>query len=129
MSGCSLVAAGLPALIGSATPTFSYNPNQHTFAANDYFGVQVTYMSGTTTCYSGTRPTFTPVISNPYLLYTRTCAYVTQGAPATYTGIYCPDAKLWNWINAGAYTIDNYVNFNIFAVLCYLHGYTNKHRH
>lgn len=76
----------------------------------------MTYMSGTSTCYSGTRPTFTPIISNPALLYTRTCSYVTQGVPATYTGIFCGNADLWNWVNIGAYTLDNYQFLNPLAV-------------
>ncbi|KAI5377056.1 hypothetical protein J4E82_004139 [Alternaria postmessia] len=65
---------------------------------------------------SGTRPTFTPIISNPALLYTRTCSYVTQGVPATYTGIFCANADLFNWVNIGAYTLDNYQFLNPFAV-------------
>jgi len=116
MSGCSLVAAGLPALIGTATPTFSYDQAKHSFGSGDDFGIQMTYMSGTSTCYSGTRPTFTPIISNPALLYTRTCSYVTQGVPATYTGIFCANADLFNWVNIGAYTLDNYQFLNPFAV-------------
>ncbi|KAI4947330.1 hypothetical protein J4E91_006682 [Alternaria rosae] len=104
MSGCSLVAAGLPSLIGSATPTFSYDQAKHSFGLGDNFGIQMTYM-----------PTFTPIISNPLLFYTRTCSYQTQGVPATYTGIFCQNADLFDWVNMGRYTIDNYAFLNPFA--------------
>ncbi|RAR10697.1 sequence-specific DNA binding RNA polymerase II transcription factor [Stemphylium lycopersici] len=114
MSGCSLVAQGLPSLIGTATPTFSYDHDKHYFGLGDDFGIQMTYMSGTSTCYQGTKPTFTPIISNVNIIppYIRTCSYRTAGAPATYTGIFCDTGDLWNFPNSGALTIDNYMLFD-----------------
>ncbi|EUC40954.1 hypothetical protein COCMIDRAFT_9275 [Bipolaris oryzae ATCC 44560] len=107
MSGCSLVAAGLPSLIGTAVPTFSYDYSKH--VAGDVFGIQMTYMSGTSTCFAGTKPSFTPVISNTLAQYTQTCSYATSGAPATYTGIFCGSAALTNFPNTGALTINNVI--------------------
>ncbi|KAF1832328.1 hypothetical protein BDW02DRAFT_581333 [Decorospora gaudefroyi] len=114
MSGCSLVAPGLPSLIGTATPTFSYDQNLHPLLAGHRFGLQVTYMSGTSTCWQGSAPPFTPTLHKG-LLYQQQCQYATQGQPATYTAIHCPLADLALWDNSGTYTIGNYQLLNLFA--------------
>jgi hypothetical protein len=90
MTSCSLVAPGLVSEVSGAVPTFSYRRTAH---AGDYFGVQMTYLNGRSTCYqTGALPGFTPVIKNQAAGYTVNCQFITQGT--TYTGIYCPPASV-----------------------------------
>ncbi|KAH5342740.1 hypothetical protein HBI49_230590 [Parastagonospora nodorum] len=51
-TGCSFVAPGLVGPSNGATPTFSY---RHTSHSDDYLGVQMTFMTGTQTCYATLR--------------------------------------------------------------------------
>ncbi|KAI1517845.1 hypothetical protein PtrSN002B_001485 [Pyrenophora tritici-repentis] len=105
MSNCSLVAPGLPSLVGGAIPTFAYDHAEHGFLSGDDFGIEMAYMSGTSTCFHSEMATLTPILSNPRLYYTRTCQYVTIGT--TYTALECPKGRLWDWVNRGEYIIDN----------------------
>ncbi|KAH5656121.1 hypothetical protein HBI51_048130 [Parastagonospora nodorum] len=70
-TGCSFVAPGLVGPSNGATPTFSY---RHTSHSDDYFGVQMTFMTGTQTCY-GAMPTFTPYITNSQAQFSRNCIW------------------------------------------------------
>lgn len=86
MTSCLLVASGLVPDVSGAVPTFSYRRTGH---VSDYFGVQMTYLNGQSTCYqTGALPGFTPVIKNEAARYTVSCQFLTEGL--TYTGIYCP---------------------------------------
>ncbi|RMZ69620.1 carbohydrate-binding wsc [Pyrenophora seminiperda CCB06] len=103
-------APAFPAHVGDAVPTFSIDRASHNRKDADNLGFQMAYMSGDSRCFQGTLPTFTPVISNPRLFYTRSCKYATgagYGYPAEQTAIECPGARLWDWVNKGEYTIDN----------------------
>ncbi|KAJ4338869.1 hypothetical protein N0V87_003554 [Didymella glomerata] len=104
MTSCSLVAPGLVSEVSGAMPTFSYRRTAH---AGDYFGVQMTYLNGRSTCYqTGALPGFTPVIKNQAAGYTVNCQFITQGT--TYTGIYCPPASVTS-IPDGMLTV-SYIN-------------------
>lgn len=90
MSGCSLVAPGLVAQVSGQAPIFEY-VKPHT---SDYFGVQLTYLQGTSTCYGvNSIPTFTPIIQNTAAGYTKTCQFLTT---TSYTGIFCTGAPVTN---------------------------------
>ncbi|XPS97036.1 hypothetical protein M3J09_006279 [Ascochyta lentis] len=87
MTSCSLVAPGLVSQYGGQVPTFSYRQTSH---SGDYFGIQITYMNGASTCYNGS-PNFTPVIVNPANGYSVDCSFVISSA---YSGIYCANAAV-----------------------------------
>jgi hypothetical protein len=88
MAGCSLVAPGLVAQVSGQTPIFQY-VRPHT---SDYFGVQMTYLQSTTTCYGqNSIPRFTPIIQNTAAAYTKTCQFLTT---TSYTGIFCTGAPI-----------------------------------
>ncbi|KAJ4309180.1 hypothetical protein N0V94_009043 [Neodidymelliopsis sp. IMI 364377] len=89
MTSCSLVANGLVSQYNGQVPTFSYRQTGH---SDDYFGIQMTYMNGASTCYSG-RPSFTPVIQNTAAGFSVQCQFVISNA---YSGIYCPNALVTN---------------------------------
>ncbi|KAJ4383216.1 hypothetical protein N0V86_001260 [Didymella sp. IMI 355093] len=104
MTSCSLVAPGLVPDVSGAVPTFSYSRNGH---YGDYFGVQMTYLNGQSTCYqTGALPGFTPVIKNTAAGYSVQCQFITQGS--AYTGIYCPPASVTS-IPDGVLTV-SYIN-------------------
>jgi hypothetical protein len=95
MSGCSLVAPGLPSQLNGVTPTFSYNPSNP-----NYFGVQVTYLSGSSTCnYPTGTATFTPYLYSGKA--TATCDFNTAG---DYSQVVCSNVPVTAF-NNGAYTI------------------------
>ncbi|OAL51752.1 hypothetical protein IQ07DRAFT_642669 [Pyrenochaeta sp. DS3sAY3a] len=101
MTGCSLVASGLVSNAGGQVPTFNHALANPTSSAN-YYGIQVTYMSGTSTCYDGFPP-FTPILKNDAQQFTRTCEFIVQGSD--YTAILCPDAHPTAFLDSGVLTI------------------------
>ncbi|KAF2625103.1 hypothetical protein BU25DRAFT_460581 [Macroventuria anomochaeta] len=105
MTSCSLVANGLVSQVSGAVPTFSYHRTAH---FGDYFGIQMTYLNGQSTCYqTGATPNFTPVIQNVAASYSVHCQFSIQGP--TYTGIFCPNAPVTNIPN-GVLTV-SYINW------------------
>src|SRR5690242_8074037 len=90
MTSCSLFASGLVSEVNGATPTFSYRRSDH---RDDYFGVQLTYLRGASTCFQpGAIAQITPVIRNDAARFSEDCVFKTQGT--TYTGLFCSDAAV-----------------------------------
>ncbi|KAF1930295.1 uncharacterized protein M421DRAFT_49643, partial [Didymella exigua CBS 183.55] len=104
MTSCSLYASGLVPDVNGAVPTFSYRRDGH---SNDYFGVQMTYLRGQSTCYqTGVKPSFTPVVQNTAARFSANCEFGIQ--PSGYTGIFCPAVPVTN-IPDGVFTV-SYIN-------------------
>jgi len=97
MSGCSLVAGQLPSQVNGAVPTFAFDKLNY-----NYFGVPVTYMSGSTTCsYTSGVATFTPYVYSG--TKTATCDFNSITYPP-YSEIVCSNVPVTSIPN-GAYTI------------------------
>ena len=88
MAGCSFVASGLVAELSGQPPIFEYT----TPYSDNYFGVQLTYMQNSATCYGvNSVPQFTPIIQNTDAKYTKTCQFLST---TSYTGIFCSSAPV-----------------------------------
>ncbi|KAF2030878.1 hypothetical protein EK21DRAFT_88595 [Setomelanomma holmii] len=83
-TGCSFVASDLVSEYSGQVPTFSYRATSH---SDDYFGVQMTFLTGTSTCYGAT-PSGTPYITNSAAGFSRDCLW-NYIASQEYTALVC----------------------------------------